>query len=219
MRAHTPWQEAEPVAQVSQVEAEGIADRALEPAVHAGAHAAQHHAVVPCLAQRLVHAVHAPDGQHVRGVAAADVDDVLIADERPPLHAARGAEQLQVRRPRAARERLIEEDDVSVGVAARGPEEEDARVVLLGERQHVVVEPGGAAEPAEAASTETHDSARQRHGTAIVAKRPLVTKYFSKWIGVFCCRHVGCVSSASAFLRCWSASTWSGAVYRRGWSA
>src|SRR5207247_2120426 len=101
MRAHTPRQEAEPVAQVSQVEAEGIADRALEPAVHAGAHAAQHHAVVPRLAQRLVHAVHAPDGQHVRGVAAADVDDVLIADERPPLHAARGAEQLQVRRLRA----------------------------------------------------------------------------------------------------------------------
>jgi len=112
VRADAPRQEGEPVTQPGQVDAEGIADRALEPAVHASAHAAQHNAVVPRLSQRLVHAVHAPDGQHVRGVATADIDDVLLADERPPLHAAGSAEQLEVRRARAAGERLIEKDDV-----------------------------------------------------------------------------------------------------------
>jgi hypothetical protein len=77
VRAEASGQEAEAVVERRQLLPERVRHAALEPAVGAGARPSQHGASRPRLAQRDVDAVDSPDCKGVRGVAAADVDDVL----------------------------------------------------------------------------------------------------------------------------------------------
>lgn len=62
-----------------------VGDRLLEPAVGAGAHAGQHDARVPGVAQDRVEAPFPPEHEEVPGAAAADVDHVLLEDEAPEV--------------------------------------------------------------------------------------------------------------------------------------
>src|SRR5206468_1237399 len=63
---------------VARLRAERVGDAVLEPADHPGAAAAEHDALLPRLAEDRIEAVDAPDREHVRRVAAADPDDVLL---------------------------------------------------------------------------------------------------------------------------------------------
>ena len=108
----------------------GARDPVLEPAHRAGAHAAEHDAALPRLAQRLVEPVDAPDREQVREAPAADVDHVLGEQVLARVHRV-GAEpeQREVREPPEPAERAVEAVDLLVGVAARGGQEADRGVV------------------------------------------------------------------------------------------
>ena len=111
VRAHAPREQAESVGEPVDASI-GVGDPALEPAQRPGRHAGHHHARLPGLAQDRVDAVRAPDREHVDGVPAADVDDVL--GEQVGAHVAPVArEERQVGRARTLRrERGVEADDV-----------------------------------------------------------------------------------------------------------
>ena len=98
------------VAELAQLWAERVGDARLEPAVGARAHAAENDAATPRLAERAVDPVDAPDREHVRGVAAADVDHVLLSQVFGGI--LRHPEQRQVTRVAVTRdEGLVEADD------------------------------------------------------------------------------------------------------------
>ena len=77
VRARAARQEPEPVAQALELRAERIGHAGFEPADHPRAPAAQDDARLPGLAEDAVEAVHAPDGEHVRRVAAGDENHVV----------------------------------------------------------------------------------------------------------------------------------------------
>ena len=79
----------------------------LEPADHPGARTPEDDAVLPGLPHQRVDAVHAPDGEHVRRVAAAHADRVLREDEVAQVRR-RPGKRLQVRDVGAAGELLVE---------------------------------------------------------------------------------------------------------------
>src|SRR5439155_24121495 len=73
--------EAGPVAHAVELGSKRVRHARLEPADHPRAPAAEDDTRLPRLAQDAVEAVHAPDGEHVRGAAAADEDRVLREGE------------------------------------------------------------------------------------------------------------------------------------------
>jgi len=75
-----------------------------------------------------------PDRQHVRRVPAADVDDVLLAEEGPDVVDS-PIEQPEVRRLRPPSEERVEGRDVLVVVAAGGADEADSRPLQPGKIQ------------------------------------------------------------------------------------
>ena len=77
------------------------------PALPAG----QHDSRRPGLAQHLVEAVQPPDGEHVRGVPAADDDHVLRRGRSARRSRRRPGEELQVRKLPEAAPGLVEADD------------------------------------------------------------------------------------------------------------
>src|SRR5438552_2198891 len=94
MRARAAGEEPEAVAHAGELRAERIRNAGLEPADHPGAPAHEHDAALPRVAQHLVEAVQTPDREHVRGVAAANENHVVL--EREPAQV--------VRRPRVEAE-------------------------------------------------------------------------------------------------------------------
>ena len=103
VRAGAPGKEAEPVAHPGELGPERVGHAGLEPADHPRAPAAEQHTGLPGLAQERVEAVHAPDREHVRRVAAADEDRVLArARARAGPVGARGGKP-RARRRRASR--------------------------------------------------------------------------------------------------------------------
>src|SRR5437868_1551759 len=118
MRTEAAGDEGETVVQRAQRTAEGVGEARLEPAVRAGADPAEQRAALVRLAEDGVEAVHAPDGEHVGCVAAADVDDVLAEDVAPQVaHAA--VEELEVLGLAVElREGAVKAGDVFGGVAA-----------------------------------------------------------------------------------------------------
>ena len=99
-----------------------------------------HHTRLPGLAQGGVDAVRPPDREHVDGVPAAHVDDVLreqVGSQVAPV----ARDERQVRRTRpVGREGGVEADDVGVGVARGGGHEADRRQRDPGQREDEVVE-------------------------------------------------------------------------------
>ena len=97
--------------------------------------------------------MHAPDREHVRGVAAADVDHVLA---RHVLRRSLGhAEQRHVARLAVARRELLVEADDPLGLlAARRRQVADARPARSGETEQEILDPGIAAEQGAAAHRE-----------------------------------------------------------------
>jgi hypothetical protein len=81
VRARASREEAEPVAHPLQLRAERVRDARFEPADHPGTPPRQHRPRLPGLAEQAIEAVDAPDREHVRRVATADEDHVLLADE------------------------------------------------------------------------------------------------------------------------------------------
>ena len=139
VRAERAREEAEPVAERAQPRAERVGHRVLEPAVRARAPAGEDGAALPGLAERDVDAVHAPDDEHVRGVAAADVDHVLARDLLRGI--LRHAEELEMGRlARAAPKRVVERVEVFGLVRRGGADVADARPLDARERQHEVLE-------------------------------------------------------------------------------
>src|SRR5687768_12107985 len=78
-----------------------VGDRAVEPAVGAGADAAENRSLARSLAQEIGQAELVPDQEQEPRVAAADIDDVALADVRPQV-AGRNLEQREM--SRAARQ-------------------------------------------------------------------------------------------------------------------
>src|SRR5215472_18980534 len=74
-------EKTEPVAKRRQRAAKGIRDSTLEPAHPARADSAQHYSFAPGGCECLVHRLNAPHCQHVRSVAAADVNHILAAQK------------------------------------------------------------------------------------------------------------------------------------------
>src|SRR5215212_8553208 len=160
-----------------------------EPAHRARREPAQHHSAPPSLGQDPVELVLAPDREHVAQRAAADVEDVLGQQVLAQVEiAAVQAEELE--RLGAARQRVeggVEADDLLLRVAARGRQEADARLRLVGEAEDVALEcgVGGLAEKPAAAHGEDRGgrharsivaclrSQRRKHGRAQVAHRKL----------------------------------------------
>jgi hypothetical protein len=97
VRAGAAGEQAEAVEQRRERrDVERVGHRLAEPAVHPGADPAQHDAGRPRLREHGVEAVRAPDGEQAGGVAAADVDDVLLEHERAQVRDA------AVEQPRSA---------------------------------------------------------------------------------------------------------------------
>ena len=140
VRARAAGHEAEAVVERLEVGAEGVGRRGLEPAVHPGADAAQHGAGGERLAQDRVEAVGAPHREQRRGVAAADVDDVLLEDEAAQV----GHRAVEEARGRSGgsrgREGAVEARDVALGVAAGGGQEAHARALAAGEAEDEAVQ-------------------------------------------------------------------------------
>src|SRR6187200_1737407 len=74
VRAEASGEDRESVVQRVERRSERVRDARLEPAVRAGTPAAEHRASPPGGSELVVDAVDAPDGQHVRGVAAGNED-------------------------------------------------------------------------------------------------------------------------------------------------
>jgi hypothetical protein len=109
--------------------------------------------------------VSSPDGQHVGGVAAADVDEVLLLDEGAEV-GDRAAEEGEVRRlGTRGREGAVEGLDVPLRVAAGGRKEADARARAAGQGEGEVVEQRVVGLVGEAAASEGDDLTRARRRT------------------------------------------------------
>src|SRR5260370_6986068 len=81
MRAGTPGDQPQPIAEAREVEAERVGHRGFKPANGAGADPGENDALIPGFAKDAIDAVGAPDCEHVRGVAAPDVDHILLEQE------------------------------------------------------------------------------------------------------------------------------------------
>ncbi len=126
VRAEAPAEEPEPVVQRAERRAERVRDRALEPAICAGAPTHQHSAALPGREQCAVDAVHTPDGEHVRSIAAVDEDHLGTLD--PSQRVVGNAEELEmigVEMPLGSR--FVEVCDHLRGVCDRGRHEQDTR--------------------------------------------------------------------------------------------
>ena len=150
----------------------------LEPAQRAGAQAAHHDAVRPCLAQHRVEAVRATS-EHRAHAAAADVDQVLLEQVLARVgRAAVAAEQRDVRGLAAARPEVpVEAHDVVVGVARGGGEEADLRALAARRGQHVVVEQPVAGLHREPATAEGHDLGDAGHGGQYAGAAPCASGF------------------------------------------
>ena len=148
--------EAEPAGQRGQALPERIGRPGLEPAQRPGRLPGHHGPRFPGTPQRPVDAVDAPDREHVLRVAAADVDDVLLAQEG--IDVVDGpVEQREVARLRAAREGVVEAGDIGRRLTAGRRQEADPRPIpprgRPGERQDVLVERVGSNPPPPIATT------------------------------------------------------------------
>ena len=117
--AEAPRQEAEAV-HLLQLRAERIRDARLEPADPAGARTAQHDAGVARLREERVHAVHPPDREHVRRVAAAHEDQILVEHRRPQVLGGPG-EELEPRHLRHGTEPVVAAQRLLGILGRRGP--------------------------------------------------------------------------------------------------
>src|SRR5262245_51362758 len=123
--------------QRTQSVGEGIGETLLEPADRAGAHAGEDDPRLPRLAQDFFHPPIFPDGNQALGVAAADINHVLIEQERTQIRRAleksqnrRTATQLQNRRAEARK--------ITSRLAARGRHERHARAIDASLPEHVL---------------------------------------------------------------------------------
>src|ERR1700733_12115118 len=103
--------------------AKRIRQAVIEPAYRARADAGHHDARFPRRAQNFVESVQAPDYEHVRSTAAADVDHVLIHHERFEVADVSREEGQMSRGGARRRERLVKAPDVHIAVAAGGSDE------------------------------------------------------------------------------------------------
>jgi hypothetical protein len=126
VRAEAAGEEAEPAAELAQAWPIRIGDGVLEPAVRARAPAGEDGTAFPGLPKCQVDAVHTPDREHVRRVAAADVDHVLRGDLCRGIFGR--PEQLEMRRPAGAvAECVVEALEVLRLVRRGGSDEADPR--------------------------------------------------------------------------------------------
>ena len=163
VRARAAGQEAEAVHRL-ELRPERVRDALLEPADHPGARAPEH---VPCShASRIscVDPVHAPDREHVRGVAAADADRVLREHELAQV-GRRIREREQRARLGAAREAVVEHRRPRSPGRRRGRHVEHARPLFAGQLEHVAIEQVGLLGRVSAAA-EADDVPLRRHRTA-----------------------------------------------------
>jgi hypothetical protein len=140
--AEAPGKEAEPVLERVQA-AKRIGRRRFEPAVRPGGQPGQDDAGLPGLTQRAIHAVDAPDREHVCRVAATDVDRVLVQEKRLEVGDL-AVEERKVRRFGPAGKRRVEVGHIGLGIAARRGQETNARAVMAStgasQGEHVVIE-------------------------------------------------------------------------------
>ena len=99
-------QESKPVPHPFELRSEGVGDARLEPGVHTAARAGKDAPLVPGLPHDHVEAMDAPDGKHVRGVAAAYEDDVVAEDEFAEI-LRRPGEELEYRHGGPPREEVV----------------------------------------------------------------------------------------------------------------
>ena len=137
MRAGAAAKEREPIVQRAELGCERVGDAGLEPADAAGRPPRQDRSRRIGVTQRAVDAVETPDREHVRGVAAADHHDVLLADERRDVLDL-AVEEGEVRRLAVHPGKLlIEGQQVARAVARGGRQEEHARPLASREREEV----------------------------------------------------------------------------------
>src|ERR1700730_457854 len=104
----------------------------------------------------------APHYEHVRAAAAADVDDVLVHHERFEVANVSLEESEMSRGGARRRKRFVEAPDVGVTVAARRPDETNARTPLVSrEAQDKIVEPRIARLHRESTAAHRHDMPRR----------------------------------------------------------
>ena len=120
--------EAEAARERGEVRPERIGGPGLEPAQGSGRHAGHHDAGLPRPAQRPIDAVDAPDRHHVLGVAATDVDHVLVEEEGLDVFDGPDEER-EVARLRASGEGRVELGHVGGRVAAGRRKEADPRAL------------------------------------------------------------------------------------------
>src|SRR5581483_6742014 len=138
MRARAPRQEAEAVHPL-ELRAERIGHARLEPADHPGTRTPEDAAVLPRLSEQRVDAVHAPDREHVRGVATADADAVLCEHHLAQV-LGRPGEGAEVGELGPLAEAIVEPREAGRVLGDRGRDVHQVRPVLADEAEDVVVE-------------------------------------------------------------------------------
>src|SRR5262249_33820656 len=134
--------------------------------------------------------MHPPDREHVRGVSAADVDDVLAREQSRHVRA-RAPEEVEMRGLGPASERVVELRRVLRRIAAGRRHEADLRPRLAREAEHVRVQRRAVRLDAEAAAAHRDDlPAHRRGGHLRVGWWPIESAYFSASSGGrYCASH------------------------------
>src|SRR5580693_1014886 len=117
MRTARTTHESQTVVEAAKRHPKGICYAVFEPANRTRADSRHHNARVPGRPQGFVESMQAPDCEHVRAIAAADVDDILVHHERFEV-ANVALEKSEMSRCRARRRKcFVEAPDIGVAVA------------------------------------------------------------------------------------------------------
>ena len=163
MWAGASRQQSEAVAQTTRRDTEGVGYRGFEPANGTRADAHEHNAGLPRLAKDGVDAMNSPDREHVRRIAATDVDHVLVEQVGAKIRNV-SAEEREIRRSTVhLRECAVELDRIGFAVTTCGGQKAYARPAISRETEDEIVELRRQALIREAAPAERNDVPR-RHG-------------------------------------------------------
>jgi len=158
MRACTTRQKAESIVQCGQ-RTKRIRHRALKPANHPRADAAEDRAIPPRLAKRPIDAMDAPHRKQIRRVSAADVNQILRQQMLGGI-AIVAAKESKTRRPAAKfGEGEMKPPDIVTAIAAGGGQEANPGICVAGQPQYIKVQPRIARFHAETAAAHDDDLA------------------------------------------------------------
>jgi len=105
--------------------------------MHPAARTGEHESLVPSLPHDCVETVHAPNGKHVGGVAAADEDDVVVKDEVAE-GLRRPGEKLESRHGGSALEEVVDAQGSPGVFGHSGIDPQQLRTAVAGEREDVI---------------------------------------------------------------------------------